>query len=130
MTDFIVGNVSNARVCVTKPCAKITPKLPGAMGILQCHRCGGKLVNNKHQAAECKIMQNPGYCETSYAFTRGLNISTHFYWQILNQNILWSNFQTYCTRSTWDFQLMLTSMLQQNKTMHCNGIEKMAKVLH
>ena len=54
MTKFIVGNVSNAdvrnvrnvRVCETKACAKITPKQLWAMGILQCHTCGGKLVNN------------------------------------------------------------------------------------
>ena len=121
MTDFIVGNVSNVRVCVTKPCAKIMPNQPGAMGILQCHTCGGKLANNK-QAAECKIMPNPGNCETSYAFTCGLNISTQFYWWIFSQNILRSNFPTCCTRSTSQRQcnrggrkISLRTNLSENK---------------
>ena len=39
MIDLIVGNVSNGRVCATRARAKISPKLLGALRILQCHTC-------------------------------------------------------------------------------------------
>ena len=66
-----------------------------------------------------------GNCETSYAFTCGLNISTHFYWRIFSQNILRLNFQTllHSIKLGFSTNIHVQIWFQSNKTMQCNAIE-------